>query len=107
MRIYIDKCGYNFNKAAATIENALTFTEGKYFDSCAALKKITKASLALYEMATPSTPPPNPSDKCLAFVEKADFDYHEAMFNLLVAAKTINDIAAALVNAEMNKASQS
>ena len=23
-------------------------------------------------------------DKCLAFVEKADFDYHEAMFNLLV-----------------------
>lgn len=46
-------------------------------------------------------------DKCLAFVEKADFDYHEAMFNLLVAAKTINDIAAALVNAEMNKASQS
>ncbi len=51
MRIYIDKCGYNFNKAAATIENALTFTEGKYFDSCAALKKITKASLALYEMA--------------------------------------------------------
>ena len=65
MRIYIDKCGYNFNKAAATIENAL------------------------------------------AFVEKADFDYHEAMFNLLVAAKTINDIAAALVNAEMNKVSQS
>ena len=81
---------------------------------------------------TPSTPPLNPSDKkepkmrirtsdvdfdllaaddkidkCLAFVEKADFDYHEAMFNLLVAAKTINDIAAALVNAEMNKVSQS
>lgn len=51
MRIYIDKCGYNFNKAAATIENALTFTEGKYFDSCAALKKITKASLALTEIA--------------------------------------------------------
>ena len=43
-------------------------------------------------------------DKALAFVEKADFDYHEAMFNLLVAAKTINDIAAALVNTEMNKA---
>ena len=37
MRIYIDKCGFNFNKAAATIEKALTFTEGKYFDSCAAL----------------------------------------------------------------------
>lgn len=51
MRIYIDKCGYNFNKAAATIEKALTFTEGKYFDSCAALNKITKASLALYEIA--------------------------------------------------------
>ena len=43
MRIYIDKCGYNFNKAAATIEKALTFTEGKYFDSCAALKKNNKS----------------------------------------------------------------
>ena len=47
MRIYIDKCGYNFNKAAATIENALTFTEGKYFDSEAVLKQLTKAEMAL------------------------------------------------------------
>lgn len=51
MRIYIDKCGYNFNKAAATIEKALTFTEGKYFDSGAALKKITKATIALTQLA--------------------------------------------------------
>ena len=51
MRIYIDKCGYNFNKAAATIEKALTFTEGKYFDSCAALKKITKAMIALTQIS--------------------------------------------------------
>ena len=51
MRIYIDKCGYNFNKAAATIKNALTFTEGKYFDSCAALKKITKAMITLTQIS--------------------------------------------------------
>ncbi len=36
MRIYIDKCGYNFNKAAATIETAWTLRKEKYFDSCAA-----------------------------------------------------------------------
>lgn len=51
MRIYIDKLGFNFNKAAATIEKALAFTEGKYFDSGAALKKITKATIALPQLA--------------------------------------------------------
>lgn len=38
-------------------------------------------------------------DKCLAFVEKADFDYNEAMRNLLVALKTINEIADAVFRA--------
>lgn len=57
MRIYIDKCGYNFNKATAIIENAL------------------------------------------AFVEKADFDYHEAIRNLAIVEKTINEMAAAIFTA--------
>lgn len=47
MRIYIDKCGVNFNKSAAIIEKALTFTEKKSFDSEAVLKQLTKAEMAL------------------------------------------------------------
>lgn len=38
-------------------------------------------------------------DQALSFVEKADFDYNEAMRNLLVALKTINEIADAVFRA--------
>lgn len=35
-------------------------------------------------------------DKALAFVEKADFDYNEAIQNLAIVEKTINEMAAAI-----------